>query len=151
MKRLILSIILVLFASCLVFGQAKQTAAQNAVQEITSLENAWNNASQKYDIGWFERNLADSFHGTDEDGVVTDKATVISNVKNKAGKIDSLSMENLKVQVYGDTAVATAMNVVKGIYKGKDVSGKYMFTDTWIKLGGRWQCVATHSSRLVSK
>ena len=67
--------------------------------------------------------------------MVTDKATVISNVKNKAGKLDSLSMENLKVQVYGDTAVANAMNAVKGIYKGKDVSGKYMFTDTWIKLG----------------
>ena len=69
MKRLILSIVLVLLASCLVFGQAKPTAGQNVAQEITALENAWNEAAQKYDVSWFERNLADSYVYTSADGV----------------------------------------------------------------------------------
>lgn len=58
--------------------------------------------------------------------------------------------ENLKVQVYGDAAVATGITVVKGgSYKGKDSSGKFPWTDTWVKRGGQWQCDASHSSKIV--
>lgn len=152
MKRLILSIVLVLFASCMVFGQAKQTAVQNAVQEITALEYAWNDAIQKHDASFYERNMADSTTGTDEDGVVKDKATFIANAKKSVAKIESISFDKFKVQVYGDTAVATGVNAIKGTnVKGKDMTGKYPFTDTWIKLGGRWQCVASHNSKMPSK
>ena len=151
MKRLTWSIILLLFASCLAFGQSKQTSVQNSVQEITALENAWNEAGKKHDFSWFDKYLADSYSGTDEDGKVSDKATIISNVKNKLGKIETVSNENVKVRSYGDTAVATGIYVVKGTIKGKDVTGKYPWTDTWVMRDGRWQCVAGHNSKLPAK
>ena len=156
MKRLILSIVLVLFASCLVFGQAKPKqavtpAGQNVAQEITALENAWSEAAQKYDVSWFERNLADSYIYTGADGVVSDKAAAIAYTKNKEEKYESFSYESIKVQAYGDTAVATGITVLKSTYKGKDASGKYSWTDTWVKLNGRWQCVAEHVSKLPPK
>jgi ketosteroid isomerase-like protein len=150
MKRLMFSIVLVLLVSCLCFGQAKQAAVHNAVQEITALENAWNEASQKYNVSWFEKYLADSYVGTDEEGKVSDKAMVTERVKNKVAKIEAVSNENVKVQLYGDTAIATGIFVVKGTFKEKDNSGKYPWTDTWIKLNGRWQCVASHNSKLPS-
>jgi len=151
MKKMTFWIVLMIFASCLSFGQTKQSAGQNAAQEITALENAWNEAGQKYDVSWFEKYLADSYTGTDEDGKVSDKAMIIANVKNKVSKIEAVSNENVKVQSYGDTAVATGIYVVKGTYKGKDSSGKYPWTDTWIKLNGRWQCVAGHNPKLPTK
>lgn len=150
MKRLILVIMLLLFALCPAFGQTSQPAAQNVEQEISALENAWNDASQKHDVSWFEHNLADSYIGTDEDGVVFDKAKVISEVKIQAAKIEAISIENLKIQMYGDTVIATGVLVIKGTYKGKDINGKYPYTDTWIKIGGHWQCVAGHNSKLPS-
>ena len=151
MKKLLVSTVLMLAVSCLIFGQAKQAAKQDTVKEITALENAWNDAAQKYDVAWFERNLADSLSNTDENGKVSDKAATIADVKNKASKIESISNESFKVEVYGDTAVATGIFVLKGTYKGKDSSGRYPFTDTWIKLAGRWQCVASHNSKIPSK
>jgi len=39
------------------FGQVKPATGQRAVAVITTLENAWNDASQKYDVSWFERNI----------------------------------------------------------------------------------------------
>ena len=36
-------------------------------------------------------------------------------------------------------------------YKGKDISGQYRFTDTWIKKAGRWQCVATAGTKITKK
>jgi ketosteroid isomerase-like protein len=52
----------------------------------------------------------------------------------------------MKVQVYGETAVTKGVYVIKGTFKGKDVTGKYPYTDVWVKIGGRWQCVADHLS-----
>jgi ketosteroid isomerase-like protein len=151
MKSLTLSFALMLIVSCLLFGQAKQVPA-NSVQEITALENAWNDAAIKYDVAWYERNMADSSIFTDEEGVVKDKAVLIAGIKKKDSKLESLTYEKLKVQVYGDTAIATGVYVIKkGTYKGKDISGKYPFTDTWIKIGGRWQLVADHNSKLPVK
>ncbi len=151
MKRIVISIVLVLLGCCLALGQAKQATGQSVVQEITALENAWIQAGMKYDVAWFEQNLADSYIGTDEDGVVWDKAGIVANVKNKVQKTESVSYEKLKVQPYGTTAIATGVTVTKGTFKGKDISGKYPWTDTWVKLNGRWQCVAGHNSKLASK
>jgi ketosteroid isomerase-like protein len=151
MKRLMFVIVLMLLVSCVSFGQANKSAGQNVVQEITALENAWIEAAQKHDVSWFEKYLADSYTGTDEEGKVSDKAMITANVKNKVSKIETISYENVKVRSYGDTAVATGITVVKGTFKGKDNSGKYPWTDTWIKLNGSWQCVAGHNSKLPSK
>jgi ketosteroid isomerase-like protein len=130
---------------------SRQTPGQNVVQEITALENAWNDAAQKYDISWFKKNLADSYISTNEEGRVFDKAMIIADAKNKVSKTQDVSNEHFKVQSYGNTAVATGISVVRGATKGKDVSEKYPWTDTWIKLNGRWQCVASHNSKLPSK
>jgi ketosteroid isomerase-like protein len=55
----------------------------------------------------------------------------------------------VKVTVTGNTAIAT------GIFKGKgtDPSGKAFdnyerFTDTWVKISGKWKCVASYQSEI---
>jgi ketosteroid isomerase-like protein len=156
MKRLIVAIVLVLNVSCLIFGQAKpqpsaQQSVQSAVQELTALEQAWLEASRQHDGAWMERYLADTYISTDQNGVIYDKAARIARVKNPARKVESVSYENNKVQVYGDTAIVTGLTVLKGTFEGKDNSGKFQWTDTWVKRGGQWQCVAGHSSTVVAK
>jgi ketosteroid isomerase-like protein len=151
MRNIIASVIVVILLPCLIFGQAKPTAGQNVAQEITALENAWAEATVKHDVLWFERNIADGFVMTDEDGVMTDKPAILQWVKGKLNNYSSFSHENLKVKVYGDTAIATGIASIKGTFKGKDATGKYPWTDTFVKVGGKWQCVASHNSKLPSK
>jgi hypothetical protein len=95
--------------------------------------------------------LADSYIGTGADGVVSDKATVISRIKEKANKFDTFSIESMQVQPYGDAAVATGISVLKGTRKRKDISGRYEWTDTRVKIGGRWQAVAEHGSIIAAR
>ena len=97
-------------------------------------------------VAGFERHIADTFISTDFEGVVTGKAAMVADLKAKAGK-ETVSYDGLKVQVYGDTAIATGITAVKGTYKGKDSTGRYAWTDTWVKRGGQWQCVAGHSKQ----
>jgi ketosteroid isomerase-like protein len=152
MKRSMIAIVLVLIVSCIIFGQMKPPVGENAVKEVTILEQAWSGAESQGNVAWFERHFADSYIGTDALGGVSDKASMIAGVKNKVAKIESTSTESLKVQVYGDAAVATSIeDVKKGTYKGKDAAGKYRWTDTWVKLAGQWQCVASHGSRITAE
>jgi ketosteroid isomerase-like protein len=150
MKRMAVAFAFLLLSAGLIFAQAKPQAP-SVGQEIAALENAWNDASMKYDVSWFQAHLADTYSGMDENGVAGDKSKVLADVKDRLGKFESMTLENFKVRVYGDTAIATGIFVVKGTYKGKDASGKFPYTDVWIKLGGRWQCVAGHNSKLPAK
>jgi len=52
--------------------------------------------------------------------------------------------------VFGDTAIATGTFTAKGAYKGKQFDHRGRFTDTWVRLNGKWQCVASHIS-LIKK
>ena len=45
----------------------------------------------------------------------------------------------------------TTWDSMKAEFKGKDISGQYRWTDTFIKRNGRWQCVATHASNVAQK
>jgi len=60
-----------------------------------------------------------------------------------------MTHDNLKVRVYGSTAVISGLSTEKSQLMGSDTSGQYLFTDTWIKRDGRWQCVATHLSEVA--
>jgi len=92
--------------------------------------------------------LADKFVSTEIDGKVNSKAETIARAK--ASKYESAEYSDLKVTVFGDTAIAT------GGFKGKgtDESGKpfdiyVRWTDTWVKMpSGKWQCVASHGSTI---
>jgi ketosteroid isomerase-like protein len=64
-------------------------------------------------------------------------------------KIQSEELGDIKVHVYGNTAVATATNTMKWTCKGQDLSGKYRFTDTWVKRSGKWQVVASQYTRVL--
>jgi ketosteroid isomerase-like protein len=150
LKKIFGAVVLLLALVSLILGQTKAPAGQNAVGEVTALERAYIESSRQYDIAWFERYLADSFSSTG-DGVMSDKATVIANLKNRVRKTESVSYEELKVQAYGDAAVAVGLTNFKGTLNGKDASRKYRWTDTWVKRDGQWQCVAGHSSTVVTK
>jgi len=90
--------------------------------------------------------LADKFVNTGGDAKVTDKTETLAQAKST--KWDSVENTDVKVTVFGDTAIATG-----GIKaKGTDGSGKALdinerWTDTWVKMpNGQWQCVASQGT-----
>ena len=149
MKRIAFAVSLVI----LVLGVAilAKTQTESVEQELLKLEQDWSNADLKNDSAVLKRIFADDYIMTDSNGNVWTKARSLSLGESGEDIITSLSSDDWKVRVYGDAAVVMARHTIKEISKGKDVSGQYRTTDTWIKLAGRWQCVATHSSRILQK
>jgi len=127
-------------------------AASSAEQELIQLTKDFANAQIKRDLSFFEQRLPDDCTGTDEEGVVyTGKAKFLADLKSGASTITSVEWEDIKAKVWGDAGVVWMRFTQKSKIEGKDTSGSFQETDTWIKINGRWQNVAAHWSRIVKK
>ncbi len=119
-----------------------------ADEELRALELQWNDALVKSDVAFLDRVLADDYMFTNPDGRVLTKAELLAETKSGEDVYASAVTHDMKVRVYGDAAVVTGHSAYKEAVKGKDISGEYRWTDTWARVGGRWQCVADHASKV---
>ena len=151
MKRPILAISLAVMALAVAVQAqtAPQTQAGSDEQELIRMENDWLQAFFKNDGAFADRFLADDYMGTDEHGDVKNKAQKIAEIKAGAHLSTSGVLDNIKVRVYRDAAVVTGRHIMKGLFQGKEYRSPYLWTDIFIKRGGRWQCVASHVSKAI--
>lgn len=119
----------------------KQTEA-----EIIQLEKDWVAAIQKKDLATLGQILADDFAGTSITGGTFRKTDAIEDIEKGIYVVQSMTMDEVSVNVYDDAAVAFTSQDEKSTYAGKDSSGHFHFTNTWIKRNGKWQVVASHGS-----
>ena len=147
------SIAFVVSLVVLVLGVAvlARTQAAGVEQELIKLENGWADAAVKVDLAFFGRILSDDYMFTGPDGTISTKAQTIASLKSGEQVYTSAVSDEMKVRVYGDAAVVTGRWTSKEMLKGKDMSGQYRWTDTWVKLAGRWRCVAGHASKIPQK
>ena len=115
---------------------------------ITQLERDWVNAIVTKDTATLDRILAEDFNGTTPEAFDYPKTMAIDDIKTGAYSVDSMVLNDVSVNTYGDTAVSFTSQQEKSRYAGKDRSGHYRFTDVWVKRDGRWQVVASHGSRV---
>ena len=125
--------------------------SQNAASELMDLENAWAAAVVKADKSFLERLYADEYHFTAPDGSTGNRQTDIADVASGKFKIRSADLTDMTVRFYGDVAVVTGLNTLKGSYGDEDMSGAYRFTDVFVKRDGRWQVVATQATQIAGK
>jgi ketosteroid isomerase-like protein len=155
MKKLLGAAALSLVLVWLIFGQVKPTQiptkSTGVEQELIKLENEWGDALIKSDVAFLGRILADDYVSTDFEGTVWTKAQLLAGLKSGEAAMTSTVLDDIKVRVYGDTAIVWGRTTEKFQLKGKDISGQFQWTDTWVRLAGRWQCVAGHGSKIVKK
>jgi Domain of unknown function (DUF4440) len=128
-----------------------QTQTESVEKELIKLKNDSLQAFLKNDSAFYDRFLADDYIGTDEHGNVKTKAQEIAEIKAGAHLSTSAVQDNVRVRVFGGAAVVTGRNIMKGLFQGKEYSSPYLWTETFIRLGGRWQCVASHVSKPIIK
>jgi ketosteroid isomerase-like protein len=126
---------------------AAQKATSKVEDQIKKLEQDWAQAAIKDGVAAVDQYEADDIMSTDPNGRVTDKA---QDKKDNSGdlKFQSIELSDLKIHVYGNTAVVGGTETLKGTYKEQDISGKYRYTDVWVKRNGKWQVVASQATKV---
>ena len=137
--------------SSLAFGQAasaKKADAPSVEQALMQMERDWTQAGLKKDVATLDKIIADDWTAFDFQGKPETKAQVIADLKSGSSFSQTVELGEMKVKVFGDTAVVTGSDMEKSTYKGKDSSGKYVWTDVFVKRNGRWQAVSSMSVKL---
>jgi len=132
-------------------GQAVLNPAASKSDEVEKvirhLEEDWAAAIVHKDLATLDRLLADDFNGTSPTAHTFPKGAAIDDLKSGKYVVQAMDLDEISVNVYGDTAVSFTSQQEKSTYDGKATSGHYHFTDVWIKKDGQWQVVASHGSR----
>ena len=125
-------------------SQAQATGGTE--KAVAALEQQWLQSQKTNNPDLVAPLLADKFVNTGSDGKVQSRAESLATAK--ATKYDSAAYEDVKVTVFGDSAIATGVFTAKGTDpSGKPLDVNERWTDTWVKMpNGKWQCVASHQS-----
>jgi ketosteroid isomerase-like protein len=133
------------------WAAADEQSSSDEGGRVLALETAWNHALEAKDTKALNMVLASTFVSLDIDGSVTNKSEFLAGIKSPAYQPSQAVTEQSNVQVYGDAAVVVGIFRVKGTEKGKPYVRRERFIDTWIKMNGAWQCVATTSVLITTK
>ena len=142
------------FLILLIFGAtafAQTKTKQSKIEtELMQLERDIGAANIRRDKAFFELTEADEFIFTDSSGGTTTKAEDVASLDKPAGefKLVSYDVDEMKVFVYGKTAVVTGRVTTVSRGKDREITSKNRFTDVFVYRDGRWQIVAGHSSRI---
>jgi len=143
---MILVLSIIAHADCAV-AQASQTdlspKPQTTVEcEIESLKEARNLAVLHGDVAALDRMTSDDYTFITLRGELRTKSDILKGFASGSFHYESRQISDLKVRVYGDTAIVTGRSMQKGMENGKDYSGDYRFTRVYVKEKGRWVTVA---------
>jgi hypothetical protein len=122
-------------------------SSSDTVSVITKLENDSVKADLAADTLWEEKFLADDYMGCDSHGRWYTKAESLKEMADtKNNKFNSEKLTDLKVRVYGNTAVATYKDTFDAVLDGQHRVGTIIGTDVWVKMGSDWKQVSSQGT-----
>jgi ketosteroid isomerase-like protein len=147
MKRLLLSLTaLVSFVGC-ALAQANSTAKPQE-QGVLKLEQQWEDALTHSDTVALEQLYDDTLVYTHSSGKVDTKASYIRTIKSGATKYESMTRDDIKVNVYQNCAVVTCHWDVHISSQGNKVSLNARYTHVYVQQPDGWKLVAHESTRV---
>jgi len=141
----------VLVLAVVVLSVRGQNTTQDEAGHIQALELAWNHALESKDADALDMLLANTMVSVDIDGSISNKSEFLASIKAPDYQPSQAVTEQSSVQMYGDAAVVVGIFRIKGTEKGKAYVHRERFVDTWIKINGTWQCVATTAALIPGK
>ena len=124
---------------------AAPLAAQDSTvtqRTLYRLENDWARGVVRRDAATIRRLVAPKWVYSDESGMMNREQGIAAFTSGPDTVTDS-GNEQMHAIVYGNTAIVTGILTMRGHNAQGAFLHRYRYTDTWMKLGGRWQCIAS--------
>jgi hypothetical protein len=140
----------VALASTAVTAGAQDRPVRSDQEILMQLERDWDAAFLTRDVRVIDNILAEEFIATYDDGSRGDRARELSLAAEFNQNIESSVLKEFTVKTYGDTAVVWFTRQVAGLSKGKRLELSFQYIDVFVFRAGKWQCVASQSTRVAS-
>lgn len=131
--------------TALIFSTATISLGQTSgktEQELLRGNQEYDEALVRGDVAALERIFSDDFIYTTPDGEVRDKARQLALTRSGDLRLETGRSDDVRVRVYGNTAVMTGRFTARGKFKGQSIDIRERYTAVWVKSRGRWRLVA---------
>ena len=129
-----------------------QTAGDTTqvAQEIERLEQQLVKAIESKDFATYQRLVAEDYVAVGAAGEQT-RAQAMEAYRSGALSLPGLKIGDVKVHVYGDTAMISARTFGDRVEKGKTVPNRVRYMRIWMKREGTWRAVSQMARPLESE
>ena len=123
--------------------------SQNATETtVADLEKQRFAALVSKDYAYLDKVLAEDLYYCHSNGLIDNKSSFIQSIKDGKLTYQEMVPEELKVRVYGKTAVITGLCSAKVLSNGQQINTRFRFTDVYVKNKAGWQIVSWQSLRI---
>jgi ketosteroid isomerase-like protein len=120
-------------------------------QALIKIQHDWAEARMKGDSSYTQRLEAENCTVVWPDGSIVNKR---EDLKSMTGDIvfTEFKIDDLQVRLYGDTAIVVGQGTIRA-HEGKQnlLSGKFVWTDAFVKQHGTWKVAASQVSPVLKK
>jgi ketosteroid isomerase-like protein len=120
-----------------------------ATQELVAVEQQLTDALVRNEVATVDRLWSDDLIFVGTNGKTATKAQRLESMKTPSNAVTTTTNDDVKVRVYGQTAVVTLLSTWNVRVDGRESSDRYMTTHVWSKQRGRWLLVMAHVSRVA--
>lgn len=128
---------------------AQQSKSEKEIRAVLAQSDQANLKGDAEALATYDRILTDDYTRIPPNGTALNKAELLNSVKAGQTKYESLQHSDIKVRIYGNTAVVTGVATEKGIRQGNSFSGKTRWTRIFVKRGGEWKVALFQSTNMV--
>ena len=131
-------------------GQGAGNQESKSIEEqVKALHEQHRIAALQGDASFSEKYLASGYLGIGADGRLITKDQEVQMRRSGAVKYEAIDERDVKVRVYGDTAIVSALASVKMSVNGKPITGDHRATFVWVKQGGNWKLASFQATRVA--
>jgi len=126
------------------------TAGQPSAEveaEIRKLDEGWHQAHIRRDAEALRKLIPAEATFASGGALLTGEEYVKDFVENET-RFESVEVGAFRARVFGDAAVTTAVDTIKGRSREGAFEEQFRRTATYVRRDGRWQLVALHISRV---
>lgn len=128
-------------------GPAGAQASAEVEQEIRKLDEEWHQAHIRRDVEALRKLIPAEATFASGGALLTGEEYVKDFVESET-RFESVEVAGLRTRVFGDAAVTTAVDTIKGRSREGAFGEQFRRTATYVRRDGRWQLVALHVSRV---
>jgi ketosteroid isomerase-like protein len=114
----------------------------DAAKEIEQIERRLVAAIAAVDLATYDRLVADDYVVVQASGVEMTKADVMASYRTGARRYKGLVISEVKVHLYGDTAVLSARSSGFRIEGGNEVPNNVRYIRVYVRRQGKWRAVS---------
>ena len=123
--------------------------ADDVAAQLIAVDNAMQHSFVTRDVATLDEILTDDYLLVLSNGREFTKAEVLADMRSPDTRWDVNQSSGWKVRVHGEMAIIVASLHEKGVDGGKPYDKIIKFSDTYVRIDGRWRNIHSHCSHAV--